>query len=122
MENSRNEGRKDNKLRPLQDKFASIRFGGKTVPTIQFKMQLSQWVCRQNCRGGREEPHGNLRVQMEQSYTMPVLAYHDHSKFNPETMKGKCVSIPACVMTQFGVNKDLRDANKFYLNFTYTIV
>ncbi|XP_035711653.1 E3 ubiquitin-protein ligase sina [Folsomia candida] len=90
----------------------------------------SIWVTVLGNRDEAEKHYFHLKIshdsdsktKMEQSYTMPVLAYHDHSKFNPETMKGKCVSIPACVMTQFGVNKDLRDANKFYLNFTYTIV
>lgn len=59
---------------------------------------------------------------MEQSYTIPVLAYHPYAKYEVTTMFEKCVMIPASLVKQYGVKENGQNKDRLVLVLAYDIV
>ncbi|OXA42342.1 E3 ubiquitin-protein ligase Siah2 [Folsomia candida] len=64
----------------------------------------------------------NSGSNMEQSFTIPVLAYHDHTKLSMAEITKNSVVIPACHYAQFGITMDSEPNNCLWLHFEFTIV
>ncbi|OXA38415.1 uncharacterized protein LOC118433291 [Folsomia candida] len=62
------------------------------------------------------------KIEIYVCYTVPVLAYHHHSKFDKEQMQHNCAMFPVLLLRQVGMKRGAEIGHSMPLSFSYGIL